>query len=735
MCKRFEEGLSEDIRLLIGILKIWEFTALADLAKKVEELSNERKKAKREARVVSKRDCPKINEWEAGSTPKSSTPAPRGKPPRHLGNVSGSQAAAKNTEKSEARAPARTYVIRAQEEASAPDVITSTFSLFNTRVIALIDPGSTHSYICMRLISRMKLPVEPTEFSIRVSNQLGRSVMVNKICKNYPLTIQGHCFPVNLMLLPFDEIDVILGMDWLALHDVIVNCGNKYIELKCSNGEILRVDSREMSTPLVVITAIVAQRYMRKGYKSYLAFILNTKETELKIESVPIVCEYLDVFPEELPELPPEREIEFCIKLMPGTTPISIAPYRMAPTELKELKAQLPELTDKGFVQSSFSPWGAPVLFVKKKDGSMRLCIDYPQLNKVTVKNKYPLPRINDLFDQLRGATIFSKIDLRSGYYQLRVKKSDVPKTAFKTRYRHYKFLVMPFGLTNAPAVFMDLMNRIFRPYLDKFVIVFIDNILVYSKDEAEHTKHLIIVLQTLREKQIYAKFSKSEFWLHEVGFLGHTVCERILHDSDSNDEIVSERCQQSFKKLKTLLTEAPILVLPEPGKEFVVYSDASLNGLGCVLMQDGKVIAYASRQLKPYEKNYLTHDLELATIVFALTIWRHYLYGETFYIFTDHKNLKYLMTQNELNLRQRRWLELIKDYNLVIDYHLGKANIVADALSRKSLFALKAMDARLALLNDGLVLAEIEARPTFLQGIYNAQFNDRDLQAKKDSM
>ncbi|KAK5830740.1 hypothetical protein PVK06_014535 [Gossypium arboreum] len=210
--------------------------------------------------------------------------------------------------------------------------------------------------------------------------------------------------------------------------------------------------------------------------------------------------------------MPLEREVEFSIDLIPGTTPISIAPYRVAPIELKELKTQLQELVDRGFVRPSHSPWGAPVLFVKKKDGSLRLCIDYRQLNKVTIKNKYPLPRIDDLFDQLKGATMFSKIDLRSGYYQLRVRESDVPKTAFRTRYGHYEFLVMPFGLTDAPAVFMDLMNRIFRPYLDRFVVVFIDDILVYSRDEEEHAEHLRIVLQILREKQLYAKFSKCEF-------------------------------------------------------------------------------------------------------------------------------------------------------------------------------------------------------------------------------
>ncbi|KAG8496767.1 hypothetical protein CXB51_007985 [Gossypium anomalum] len=420
----------------------------------------------------------------------------------------------------------------------------------------------------------------------------------------------------------------------------------------------------------------------------------------------------------------------------------------MAPTELRELKAQLQELTDKGFVRPSFSPWGAPVLFVKKKDGSMRLCIDYRQLNKVTIKNKYPLPRIDDLFDQLKKAIVFSKIDLRSGYYQLRVNESDVPKTSSRTRYGHYEFIVMPFGLTNAPAIFMDLMNRIFRPYLDKFVVVFIHDILIYSRDESEHVEHLRTILQILREKKLFAKFSKSEFWLREVRFLGHIVSGDGIRTFVEGFSMIAspmtkllqknvkfewiDKCQQSFEKLKARLTEALILVQPEPWKEFVIYSDASLTGLGCVLMQEGKVVAYASRQLKPHKKNYPTHDLELAAIVFALKIWRHYLYGEKCRIFTDHKSLKYLMNQKDLNLRQRRWLELLKDYELAIGYHPGKVNVIADALSRKSLFTLRAMNTRLALSDDGSILAEMRAKPLFLQLICGAQKNDSELQIKR---
>lgn len=214
----------------------------------------------------------------------------------------------------------------------------------------------------------------------------------------------------------------------------------------------------------------------------------------------------------------------FEIKLLLGSAPILKTPYKMAPAQLKELKTQLQELLDKGFIRQSFSPWGAPVLFVKKKDGTLHMCIDYRELNKITIKNKYPLPRIEDLFDQLKRATVFSKIDLRSVYYQLRIKESDVPKTAFRTRYGHYEFFVMPFWLTNAPTAFMGLMNKILREFLDKFVIVFINDILVYSRSIEEHEEHLRTVLYVLRDNQLYAKFSKCEFWLDKVHFLGHAV-------------------------------------------------------------------------------------------------------------------------------------------------------------------------------------------------------------------
>ncbi|GJS38221.1 putative reverse transcriptase domain-containing protein [Tanacetum coccineum] len=448
--------------------------------------------------------------------------------------------------------------------------------------------------------------------------------------------------------------------------------------------------------------------------------------------SFDMIIDFPEVFSDDLSGLPPIREIEFRIELIPGATPVAKSPYHLAPSEMEELSGQLKELQDKGFIRPSSSPWGAPVLFVKKKDGSFRMCIDYRELNKLTVKNRYPLPRIDDLFDQLQGSQFFSKIDLRSGYHQLRVHEDDIPKTAFRTRYGHFEFTVMPFGLTNAPAIFMDLMNRVCRPYLDKFVIVFIDDILIYSKTQEEHVEHLRLVLELLKKEKLYAKFSKCEFWLREVQFLGHVINGNGIHVDPSKIEAVKnwkaprtptevrsflglagyyrrfiknfskiaksltiltqksktfdwgEEHELAFQTLKDKLCNAPVLALPDGPEDFVVYCDASGIGLGCVLMQRGKVIAYASRQLKIHEKNYTTHDLELGAVVFALKIWRHYLYGTKSVIYTDHKSLQHIFSQKELNMRQRRWIELFSDYDCEIRYHPGKANVVADALSRK---------------------------------------------------
>nr|GFA30129.1 putative reverse transcriptase domain-containing protein [Tanacetum cinerariifolium] len=430
--------------------------------------------------------------------------------------------------------------------------------------------------------------------------------------------------------------------------------------------------------------------------------------------------------------LGPNVVTEFEIELVPGVAPVARAPYQLAPSEMKELAKQLKELSDTGFIRPSSSPWGSPVLFVKKKDGSLRMCIDYHELNKLAIKNRYPLLMIDDLFDQLQGSSVYSKIDLQSGYHQLRFREKDILITIFRTCYGHYEFQVMPFGLTNAPAVFMDLMDWVCSPFLNKFVIVFIDDILIYSKNKEEHQEHLRIILELLQKEKLYVKFSICELWLDSVKFLGHVINSQGVHVDPAKVEAIKnwtapktptevrqflglagyyrrfiegfsliakpltkltqknktyewgEEEEEAFQLLKDKLCSAPILALPEGSEDFIVYCDASLKGYGAVLMQREKVIAYAFRQLRTHEENYMTHDLELGAVVFALRLWRHYLYGVKCTVFTDHKSLQYILDQKELNIRQRRWIELLSDYDCEIRYHPGKANVVADALSRK---------------------------------------------------
>ncbi|GKD53283.1 putative reverse transcriptase domain-containing protein [Tanacetum coccineum] len=327
--------------------------------------------------------------------------------------------------------------------------------------------------------------------------------------------------------------------------------------------------------------------------------------------------------------------------------------------------AKLQELSDKGFIRPSSSPWGALVLFVKKKDGSFRMCIDYRELNKLTVKNRYPLSRIDDLFDQLQGSSIYSKIDLRSGYHQLRVREQDIPKTAFRTRYGHYEFQVMPFGLTNAPAVFMDLMNRVCKPYLDKFVIVFIDDILIYSKDEKEHEEHLKVILELLKKEKLYAKFSKCEFWIPKVQFLGHVIDSRGIHVDPAKIESIKD-----WASPKTPTEIRQFLGLAGYYRRFIEGFSKIAKSM-TNLTHKGIKFYWGEKEENAFQ---LIKQKLCSASIPALPEG-----SEDFVVYLQH-----ILDQKELNMRQRRWLELLSDYDYDIRYHPGKENVVADALSRK---------------------------------------------------
>ncbi|GJS87350.1 reverse transcriptase domain-containing protein [Tanacetum coccineum] len=656
---------------------------------------------------------------------------------QNQGNPKGSNQASTSTQGGR-RAPGRVYSLCAEAAVKDNNVVNGTFLINNVYASVLFDTGADRSFVSYAFSKY--IDVTPTTLDTNYDVELadGKSLTTNTILRGCTLNLQNHLFEIDLLPIELGSFDVIVGMDWMAEHRAEVVCYEKYIRVPYKNEMLIIQGERsgiKSESRLEVISSIRTQKYIEQGCQVFLIQMTKEEKSETperRIEDVPIVRDFPEVFPEDLPGLPPTRQVEFHIELIPGAAPVARAPYRLAPAEMKELAEQLKELSDKGFIRPSSSPWGAPILFVKKKDGSFQMCIDYRELNKLTVKNRYPLPRIDDLFDQLQGSSIYSKIDLRSGYHQLRVREEDIPKTAFRTRYGHYEFRVMPFGLTNAPAVFMDLMNRVCKPYLDKFVIVFIDDILIYSRNKKEHEEHLKTILELLKKEELYAKFSKCEFWINTVKFLGHVIDSSGIHVDPAKIEAVKnwaspttpseirqflglagyyrrfiegfskiakpmteltqknqkfdwgEEQEEAFQLLKQKLCAAPILALPEGSDDFVVYCDASIKGLGAVLMQRMKVIAYASRQLKIHEKNYTTHDLELGAVVFALKIWRHYLYGTKCVVFTDHKSLQHILDQKDLNMRQRRWIELLSDYDCEIRYHPGKANVVADALSRK---------------------------------------------------
>ncbi|GJU10841.1 retrotransposon protein, putative, ty3-gypsy subclass [Tanacetum coccineum] len=628
-----------------------------------------------------KKDCPKLRNQNRGNQTRNKN-----------GNKTGNQTGGNET-------TARAYAIGGGGTNPDSNVVTGTFLLNNCYASMLFDSGADRSFVSTTFSALLDVTPTTLDTSYAVELADGRISETNIVLRGCTLGLLGHPFDIDLMPVELGSFDVIIGMDWLAKYHALIVCDEKVVRIPYGN---------------------------EVKYKK-----AEDKSEEKRLEDVPIVREFPEVFPEELPGLPPTRQVEFQIDLVPGAAPVARAPYRLAPAEMQELSTQLQELSDRGFIRPSHHLGSTSFVCTRRRWFFFGCGIDYVN-DKLTVKNRYPLPRIDDLFDQLQGSRVYSKIDLRSGYHQLRVREEDISKTAFRTRYGHYEFQVMPFGLTNAPAVFMDLMNRVCKPYLDRFVIVFIDDILIYSKSRKEHEGHLKLILNLLKKEELYAKFSKCEFWLSKVQFLGHVIDSEGIHVDPAKIEAIKdwaspktpteirqflglagyyrrfiegfskiarpmtkltqksvkfewgEKAEAAFQLLKQKLCSAPILALPEGSENFVVYCDASHKGLGAVLMQREKVIAYASRQLKVHEKNYTTHDLELGAVVFALKMWRHYLYGTKCVVFTDHKSLQHILDQKELNMRQRRWLELLSDYDCEIRYHPGKANVVADALSRK---------------------------------------------------
>ena len=603
---------------------------------------------------------------------------------------------------------------------------------------ALVDCGATHNFMTADEARRLDVRVTKEAGSVKTVNTPATPIV--GVARDVEVHIGTWKGKVDFTVVKMDDYGMVIGLEFM---DKVRAFPIPFYNIFCivADGEMPCVVpvARQARDKTKVLSAMQLAKAWKKGEATFLATLKMDDEVGGRPEPLPkaieaVLEEFGDVMPKELPKrLLPRREVDHAIELEPGAKPPSRSPYRMAPPELEELRKQLKELLDAGYIQPSKSPYGAPVLFQRKKEGSLRMCIDYRALNKITIKNKYPIPLIADLFDQLGGARYFTKLDLRSGYYQVRIAPGDEPKTACVTRYGSFEFLVMPFGLTNAPATFCTLMNKVFHPYLDKFVVVYIDDIVVYSKTLEEHVEHLRIVFQTLRENELYVKKEKCSFAKNEVDFLGHKIKDGKLLMEQSKVKAIqdwepptkvptlrsflglvnyyrrfikgysaiaapltdllkknktwewTDRCQQAFEDLKKALMEEPVLRLPDLSKPFEVHTDASDFAIGGVLMQEGHPIAFESRKLNDTERRYSAHEKEMTAVVHCLRTWRHYLLGSHFIVRTDNIATSYFLTQQKLTPKQARWQEFLAEFDYKLEYKQGKENVVADALSRKA--------------------------------------------------
>jgi Reverse transcriptase (RNA-dependent DNA polymerase)/RNase H-like domain found in reverse transcriptase/Integrase zinc binding domain/Chromo (CHRromatin Organisation MOdifier) domain/gag-polyprotein putative aspartyl protease len=654
---------------------------------------------------------------------------------------------------------------------------------------ALMDTGATHSFVRKSFLNTLGVQATPEKVNIQLAD--GQTMQTAGTAR-LRVQLSAHChdhrnFIVTDTLL--DGVDLILGQDFLKSRGVVLNYGDNVCYIKAhhhyitlSNAPPYFWGNRQRGPPKV-ISAARAIRDLGKGAQAFWGLVRESGENRATEGTPPnnpqvastgeppnpweedilgatgllnensqhaiegmidkpdslraLLLDFIDRFPEKLPNLPPVREVSHTIPMEPGHKPPCRPTYRLSHLELEECKKQVEELLQQGLIRPSASPYGSPILFVRKKEGTFRMVIDYRQINNLTVKDKYPLPRIDDLLDKLQGATYFSSFDLLSGYHQVRLSETDVPKTAFRTPFGSYEFLVLPFGLTNAPATFQRLMNTIFHDFVrEGFVVVYLDDLLVFSKSESDHMEHLQRVLHRLREHDLYAKLLKCHFFTSELKYLGHLVGKDGLKPDPEKIEVIrtwpkptnvqqvrqflglanyfrkfiarysiiaapltsltsskrpwtwGEREQQAFDRIKTALTSAPVLALPDVSKTFQieVISDASDVGVGAILLQDGRPIAYFSKKLNDAERNYSTTEKELAGVMYALKEWRCYLLGKSFKVITDHKSNSFLQEQSTLTPRRARWAEFLQNFSIEWIWSPGRTN-PADPLSRHPQF------------------------------------------------
>jgi hypothetical protein len=614
----------------------------------------------------------------------------------------------------------------------APKTMRVICKINNNRAVILLDTGSTHNFLDWNLAKSLKLAIDTTKtFKVKVAN--GAIVNTKGEVKNLLVETQGHQFHIDFSLLELGGGGVVLGTQWLRTLGVIswdfeklsmgfIHQGKQVWLQGMKTGQSRIQDSKEFAKKPVnqrLLLQIIQQP----------AEALDLQQIPAEIQQV--LEQFASIF-KEPKRLPPLRGHEHQILLKEGTQPICQRPYKYPYYQKTEIEKIVKELLNSSSIRPSQSPFSSPVLLVRKSDGSWRMCIDYRGLNKETIKDKFPIPVVDELLDELHGAWVFSKLDLRSGYHQIRMKNEDIEKTAFRTHEGHYEYLVMPFGLTNAPSTFQALMNEVFKPHLRKFVLVFFDDILIYSKTLEDHVNHLKMELQLLLKHHLFAKRSKCVFAAKEVEYLGHIISGLGVQTDPKKTAAMmawpapktlkalrgflgltgyyrkfikaygqiaasltsllkkdafgwNEDAGKAFEQLNLAVSNSPVLALPNFNKSFVVECDASGYGIGAVLMQESRPIAYYSQGLKGKNLFLSTYEKELLALVLSVKKWRPYLLDKAFVIKTDQQSLKHLLEQRVGTPMQQKWITKLLGYPFVVEYKKGKENVVADALSRQA--------------------------------------------------
>ncbi|KAL2251677.1 UNVERIFIED_CONTAM: Retrovirus-related Pol polyprotein from transposon [Sesamum indicum] len=601
-------------------------------------------------------------------------------------------------------------------------------------ILILIDSGSTHCFLDEKVAHLLGCKLENAiPMVVRVAD--GSKITSQLTCPRFNWEVQGHKFTHSVKLLKLGGYDLVLGCDWLGLYNPIeLDFHQGKVTLSQGSGKMILKALPCKAGAKALSTHSLAQLMRGRNLELQGELLLSHKSQLEGVESVKVqeVLQMYEVVFQEPQTLPPERKIEHCIELIPEAIPRRQHPYRYAYGQKTEIERIVKEMLRSGIIRPSQSSFASSVLLVKKKDGGWRMCVDYRYLNKLTVKHNFPIPVIDELLDELHGAMYFSKIDLRSGYFQIRMREEDIPKTSFITDNGHYEFLVMPFGLCNAPSTFQSLMNTIFEPYLRRFVLVFFDDILIYSKDWGQHLMHLKKVMDILKKHQLYAKRSKCSFAQKEIDYLGHI----ISHKGVATDPLKVEgminwpvpitvralrgflgltgyyrrfiqgygaiskpltsllkkdafewnaEADNAFNHLKELMVSAPVLAMPDFSQPFVVETDASGKGIGAVLMQGGRPISYLSKALATKNLGLSTYEKEFLALLLAVTKWRHYLLGNHFIIRTDQRSLKHILDQRVDSMLQQKWVTKLLGLSYEVQYKKGTENRAADALSRRS--------------------------------------------------